>query len=166
MSQSRCASGKTHAKRKTASRSVLRAGPHHPGQRPLLLVRQPRSTEKGHNDLAACVPCGKATLLRRASDRSQPCAETPQRNVGVAVNKSGGAGLQAKGFKDGFHDSGSQLPPEQDACPWNQSWLCRRSSLGEARSSRYPRSCGFSTTEVPPTAFSAQGCLTHTDSEI
>lgn len=155
MSQSRCASGKTQAKRKTASGSVLRAGPHHPGQRPLLLVRQLQSTEKGHNDLAAWVPCGKATLLRRASDRSQPCAETPQRNVGVAVNKSGGAGLPARGFKDGFHDSGgrhdSQLPPEQDACPWNQIWLCRRSSLGEARSSRgYPRSCGLAPRKCHP----------------
>lgn len=44
---------------------------------------------------------------------------------GVAVNKSGGAGLQARGFTDGCRDSGghhgSQLPPEQDARPWNQS---------------------------------------------
>lgn len=44
---------------------------------------------------------------------------------GVAVNKSEGAGLQARGFTDGFRDSGghhgSQLPPEQDARPWNQS---------------------------------------------
>ena len=69
--------GKLRPREKNASGSVLRAGPHHPGQRPPLLVQRPQSTEKGHNDIAALVPCGKATLLRRASDRSQHCAEAP-----------------------------------------------------------------------------------------
>lgn len=77
--------GKLRPREKNASRSVLRAGPHHPGQRPLLLVRGgggAQSTEKGHNDMAACVTCGNATLLRSASDRSEHCAKAPQRNAG------------------------------------------------------------------------------------
>lgn len=139
------------------SRFCERPEPHqHPGHRSSLLY-----AAAGGDRERARWPSSTHSMWKRkrclgsASDCCQHSSETPQRNTGVVVNKSGGTLLPASAFSQGSQDAGCHRVSHLSLTRVDYVSTVARVSQILQGAPRYLGYLGCTTSEVSYTAFSA-----------